>query len=35
MEFKADDRGLVLRSAGPDGEFGNADDIEYRRSLVQ
>ena len=35
LEFKADDRGLVLRSAGPDGEFGNADDIEYRRSLVQ
>ena len=34
IAFVADDRWLVLRSAGPDGEFGNADDIEYRRSLV-
>jgi hypothetical protein len=35
IEFSADERSLVLRSSGPDGEFGNADDIEYRRSLVR
>ena len=35
IDLDADERGLVLRSAGPDGEPGNADDIEYRRSLVQ
>jgi hypothetical protein len=35
IDFHADHRSLVLRSAGPDGEFDNADDIEYRRSLVR
>ena len=31
FRFDSDGRGYRLFSAGPDGEFGNADDVEYRR----
>jgi hypothetical protein len=33
VRFSADERGYLFASAGPDGQFGNADDIEYRRTL--
>jgi hypothetical protein len=31
INFRSDGRIYKLSSAGPDGEYGNADDIEYRR----
>lgn len=32
INFRSDGRIYKLTSAGPDGEYGNADDIEYRRT---
>ena len=31
--YRKKSNGFALRSAGPDGEFGSADDVVYRRSL--
>ena len=33
VRFESDGKGYRLISAGPDGEFGNSDDVEYRRML--
>ncbi|WP_078118015.1 DUF2628 domain-containing protein [Thiosocius teredinicola] len=33
VSYLPEGQGYVLRSAGPDGEFGTADDVEYRRIL--
>jgi hypothetical protein len=33
ISFEPDGKGYRLISAGPDGEFGNTDDVEYRRIL--
>lgn len=33
VSYRHEGRGYRLVSAGPDGEFGNSDDIEYRRVL--
>lgn len=33
ISFDSDGRGYRLVSAGPDGKFGNSDDVEYRRTL--
>ncbi len=33
VRYESDGRGFRLYSAGPDGEFGTPDDIEYRRLL--
>jgi len=33
ISFESDGKGYRLISAGPDGEFGNTDDVEYRRIL--
>jgi hypothetical protein len=35
VAFESDGKGYRLISAGPDGEFGNSDDVEYRRTLRQ
>ena len=31
--YQSDGRGFQLLSAGPDGQFGSPDDVEYRRIL--
>jgi hypothetical protein len=33
IAFESDGKGYRLISAGPDGEFGNTDDVEYRRII--
>lgn len=33
IAFDSDGKGFRLSSAGPDGEFGSSDDVEYRRIL--
>lgn len=33
ISFESDGKGYRLISAGPDGKFGNTDDVEYRRIL--
>jgi hypothetical protein len=33
ISFDSDGKGYRLISAGPDGEFGNSDDVEYRRII--
>ena len=33
ISFDSDGKGYRLTSAGPDGEFGSSDDVEYRRIL--
>ena len=33
IAFDSDGKGYRLSSAGPDGEFGSSDDVEYRRIL--
>lgn len=33
VSYLPEGEGYVLKSAGPDGQFGNADDVEYRRIL--
>ena len=33
IRYDSDGKGYRLVSAGPDGEFGNSDDVEYRRML--